>query len=245
MTVTAAQFQKWVEESCAGDVVELKNRFTWIKKVILMVDDAWMYFHDGKMKKSSLKPDLIRPVMMPVHPVVKEFRRLPDEQKIVLREALNLAGLAAFAGTGETINDAFLRLVKSDKNANYKAKQVAFNLVAMDKVELALDMTIEAREMYKKDKALLDSVEKEISDYFRPKGWIKKEIHYQQEWWCKPVTKGNIKYCDYALHGIEKDTNRYIHVKGTYDLNDKEIADDVATYFESFAALKSFIEVKE
>jgi len=34
------KFAQWLNESQPGDVVQIKTRFTWLKKVILAVDDV-------------------------------------------------------------------------------------------------------------------------------------------------------------------------------------------------------------
>ena len=243
--ITEERFKRWLDESQQGDVVQIKTRFNWVKKVIAAVDETWVYFYDSKVKKSTLSQLMIKPVMMPLHLVVKEFNRLPVEQKIILRDALKLAGLGAFAGNGETIDDAFIRILKADKSASYKARQVAINLVKSGTVEKAMDMTIEARELYLKEKSLLESVEGEIERYFLAKGWIKKEIHPEQFWWVKNIKRDGIQYRDHVLHGIEAGTNQYIHVFGTYDADDKEINENPANYFSDFASVKEFIEGKK
>lgn len=243
-TTTPDKFTDWINESRPGDVVQIKTRFTWLKKVIVAVDEVWIHFHDAKIKKSSLKPETFRPVMQPTHPVVKEFLRLPHEQQLVMRDALKLAGLATFAGNGETIDEAFLRILKADKAANYKALQVATNLVNSSAVELAMDMTIEARDKYLKDKAMIDAIESEIARYFKPRGWIFEEIN-GSPFWKKSVHRDGVIHCQFVLHGIEAATNDYIYVKADYDkITDKEIIEETHR-FKEFKQLTQFINLAE
>jgi len=238
--ISSEKFTQWLNESRPGDVVQIKTRFTWLKKVILAVDDVWIYFHDKKMKKSTLKPDVIKPVMQPQHPVVKEFLRLQKEQQIIMRDALNMAAMASLGGTGETIDQAFIRILKRT-GGNYKAVQVATNLIDAEQVETALDMTIEARELYKKDKAMLDSIESEIERHFKPKGWICEEIN-NSPFWKKSVHRDGVIHRQFVLHGIEAGTNDYIYVKADFDkLTDEQVGEEETHRFKEFKQLVDFL----
>lgn len=239
-TTTPEKFTQWLNDSRPGDVVQIKTRFTWLKKVILAVDDVWLHFHDAKIKKSSLRPETIKPVMQPQHPVVKEFLRLPKEQQIIMREALNMAAMASFIGSGETIDQAFIRILKRT-GGNYKAVQVATNLIDSNQVETALDMTIEARALYKKDKAWLDSIESEIERYFKPKGWIKEDLN-GSPFWKKSIHKDGVISRDFVLHGIEAGTNDYVYVKADFDkLTDEQISGEQVWHFKAFNELVAFV----
>lgn len=260
--ISSEKFTQWLNESRPGDVVQIRTRFTWLKKVILAVDDVWLHFHDAKIKKSSLKPDVIKPVMQPQHPVVKEFLRLPKEQQIILRDALHTANIAfglssiATAIENETdyeklhdlrlekkkiISESFIRAIKKDNDVSYKAKQVAFNLVEADSVALAIDLTVEAKELYEKDKAMLDSIESEIERYFKPKGWILEEIK-KVPFWKKSVHRDGVIHRQFVLHGIEAGTNDYIYVKANFDkLTDEQVGEEETHRFKEFKQLVDFL----
>jgi len=102
-------------------------------------------------------------------------------------------------------------------------------------------MTIEARALYKKDKAMIDGIESEIERYFQPKGWIKEKIN-GSPFWKKSVHRDGVVHRQFVLHGIEASTNDYIYVKASYDkLSDEQIGEEETHRFKEFKSLVDFV----